>query len=158
FKGRISNGLFSSNSPVTTKDPVSIMLQLPLVAGATPVGLAIIGAHLQARVTATGLMTGQINGAIKNTDVQGTIIPNVAWLRNTRVVTNQTVSTEKRILQIFDIGCTNAAQGSACTPTADCDASKATTDVGTSCQTGHCTAAKADGRIAVCEVADNSII
>jgi hypothetical protein len=75
-----------------------------------------------------GLMAGQINGAIKNTDVQNNIIPNVAMLLDQRVTANPTGSTEKQILQIFDIGCDGMPQY------------------------------KGDGHIEVCEVADNSII
>src|SRR5262249_42567843 len=51
FPGRITNGLFSSNNPATTTHPVSIDLQLPLVSGAPPVTLNIIGAHIQFRVS-----------------------------------------------------------------------------------------------------------
>jgi hypothetical protein len=128
FAGRISNGLFSSNSPVTTTHPVTVSLQLPLVAGAAPVQLSIIGAHIQFRTMAGGLMAGQINGAIKSTDVMNTIIPNVAQLLDQRVTANPNGSTEKQILQIFDIGCDGMPQ------------------------------LKGDGHIATCEVADNSII
>jgi hypothetical protein len=128
FAGRISNGLYSSNSPVTTTHPVTVSLQLPLVSGAAPVQLTIIGAHIQFRTQSGGLMSGQINGAIKATDVQNTIIPNVATLLDMRVTTNPTGSTEKQILQIFDIGCT-----------------------------GH-PEYKGDGHIETCEVSDNSII
>jgi hypothetical protein len=136
FAGRIQNGLFSSNSPVTTKNPVTVNLQLPLVSGAAPVQLNIIGAHIQYRYSGGKISSGQINGAIKSTDVQNTIIPNVAQLLNDRVTANPTGSTEKQIAQIFDIGCS--------------DASAKNFD-GTA-------AAKGDGKIAVCEVSDNSII
>jgi hypothetical protein len=128
FAGRISNGLYSSNSPVTTTHPVTVSLQLPLVSGATPVQLTIVGAHIQFRETSGKIMSGQINGAIKSSDVMNTIIPNVAMLLNSRVTANPTGSTEKQILQIFDIGCTGMPQ------------------------------LKGDGMIATCEVSDNSII
>jgi hypothetical protein len=128
FAGRISNGLFSSNSPVTTQNPVTVSLQIPLVSGAAPVELKVVGAHLQYRYSNGKLTSGQINGAIKQSDVTGSIIPNVANLLNSRVVANPTGSTEKQILQIFDIGC----------------ASDMTL--------------KGDMEIATCEVADNSII
>jgi hypothetical protein len=128
FAGRISNGLYSSNSPVTTTHPVTVSLQLPLVSGAPPVQLDIVGAHIQFRVSGGKIASGQINGAIRQTDVTNKIIPNVADLLNSRVVANPTGSTEKQILQIFDIGCTGM------------------------------TNLKGDGMISVCEVADNSII
>ena len=128
FAGRITNGLFSSNNPATTTHPVTINMQLPLVAGAAPVSLNIIGAHIQFRVSNGKIMGGQINGAIKSSDVMNTIIPNVAMLLNDRVVASPMGSTEKQILQIFDIGCT-----------------------------GHMEY-KMDGMIETCEVSDNSII
>jgi len=128
FAGRITNGLYSSNNPATTTHPVSIDLQLPLVSGAAPVTLNIIGAHVQFRVSNGKIMSGQINGAIKGTDVTNTIIPNVAMLLDSRVMANPMGSTEKQILQIFDIGCT-----------------------------GHMEY-KMDGKIETCEVSDNSII
>jgi len=128
FAGRISNGLYTSNSPVTTTHPVTVALQLPLVSGADPVQLNIVGAHIQFRVSGGKISSGQINGAIKSSDVTNTIIPNVASLLDSRVTANPTGSTEKQILQIFDIGCTGM------------------------------TNLKGDGKIATCEVADNSII
>jgi len=136
FAGRITNGTFSSNSPVTTSNPVTMQLQLPLVSGAAPVDLKIIGAHIQFHYASGMISNGQINGAIKSTDVTMTIIPNVAQLLDMRVEANPTGSTEKQILQIFDIGCSDtSAKNFDGTP-----------------------AAKGDGKIATCEVADNSII
>jgi hypothetical protein len=128
FAGRIVNGTFSSNSPVTTTHPVSVSLQLPLVAGAAPVELKIIGAHIQFKVSSGKITGGQINGAIRSTDVTNTIIPNVANLLDQRVTANPTGSTEKQILQIFDIGCPGMDN------------------------------LKGDGHIATCEVSTNSII
>jgi hypothetical protein len=64
FAGRISNGLFSSNSPVTTTHPVTVNLQIPLVSGAAPVSLKVVGAYAQFRYANGKLASGQINGAI----------------------------------------------------------------------------------------------
>jgi hypothetical protein len=112
FAGPISGGKFSSSSPVTTKMPVSVSLALPLIAGATPVQMNIIGAHLSFTRDASGKLNGgQLQGAIKNSDVQGKIIPNVAMLLTTKV---QEIGTPKetpadgQIEMIFDTGgCTN---------------------------------------------------
>jgi hypothetical protein len=128
FAGRITNGKYTSNSPVTTTHPVTVSLQLPLVSGADPVQLTIVGAHIQFTESGGKITGGQINGAIKSSDVMNTIIPNVATLLNSRVTANPTGSTEKQILQIFDIGCTGM------------------------------TNLKGDGMISTCEVSDNSII
>jgi len=113
-----------------------VQLQLPLVSGAAPVDLKIIGAHIQFHYAGGMISNGQINGAIKSTDVTNTIIPNVAQLLDMRVEANPSGSTEKQILQIFDIGCSDtSAKNFDGTP-----------------------AAKMDGKVATCEVADNSII
>ena len=137
FDGRIVNGAFNSNSPVTTKSPVTVSLQLPLVAGAAPVQLTIVGAHIQFHYTGGKIMNGQINGAIRQKDVTDTIIPNVAALLNSRVVADPTSSTNKQILQIFDIG--NGANGDCTNPDGTMSAPK-------------------DGMVGVCEVSGNSII
>ena len=147
FAGRISNGTYSSNSPVTTTHPVNATLQLPLVAGADPVTLSIIGAHITFRVAAGKIMNGQLHGAIKNSDVQGKIVPGVAKLLDGRVVADPTTSTNKQILMIFDNGgeadTTGACNGVCANPAGD--------------PTGAC-AKKGDGRVSICEVATNSII
>ncbi len=47
FDGRIVNGKFASISPVTTKTPVTVSLQLPLVARRGAVQLTIVGAFIE---------------------------------------------------------------------------------------------------------------
>jgi hypothetical protein len=150
FAGRINNSNFSSNSPVTTTHPVSVTLQLPLVAGSDPVQLKVIGGHIQFRYAGAGkLMSGQIHGAIRTEDVQNNIIPNVTQLLNQRVMMDPTTSTNKQILQIFD-------NGGEPDPSCAAGTCKNPTGCGTGCD-GMCAMAK-DGKIDVCEVSTNSII
>jgi hypothetical protein len=105
FAGPIKAGKFSSAPPATTKKPVTLSIQLPLVSGAAPVTLKVNGAHLQFTRSSSGMVTGgQLNGAIKSDDVQMNIIPNVATLLTNRVMADPTSSTNMQILSIFDNG------------------------------------------------------
>jgi hypothetical protein len=137
FAGPITSAKFSSSPPSTTKTPVTVALQLPLIAGSAPLQLTVIGAQLTFTYSGGKLTGGQIHGAIKNTDVQGTIVPGVASLLTNKIKTDKASamglsSTDMQILQIFDTGgCTNA------------DGTMATA---------------MDQIISPCEVANNSII
>ena len=141
FLGKITGGTFNSNSPVTTSAPTTLTLQLPLVAGAPAIALSVTAAHIQFTKMGDGAMKGQLNGAIKNSDVQSEIIPNVAMILNGRVQMDPTNSTNKQILSIFDTGgeADPACSGACKNPD------------------GSCAKAK-DGKIDICEVATNSII
>ncbi len=140
FKGKITNGTFDSNSPVTTTNPATLTLQLPLVAGATPVSLKITGGHLKFTKTGDNVMNGQINGAIKKTDVDGEIIPSVAKLLSDRIAADPTGSTNMQILSLFDNGGVDEGCMGGC-KNAD-----------------NTCGVKNDKKIQVCEVATNSII
>jgi hypothetical protein len=140
FKGKITNGTFDSNSPVTTSTPATVTIQLPLVAGATPVSLKITGAHLKFTKQGDKLINAQINGAIKKTDVDGEIIPSVAKLLSDRIAADPNGSTNMQILSLFDNGGVDEGCMGGC-KNAD----------------GTC-GVKMDKKIQVCEVATNSII
>jgi hypothetical protein len=149
FLGPIKAGAFNSNSPVTATNPVNITVLLPLIAGATPVEMDITGAHIQYTEMANGLAMGQIHGAIKNENVQGKIIPNVAQLLTNKVSSGMgMMSTNQQILSIFDTGgtadTTGACQGTCKNPAGD--------------WSGRMCAVKNDMQIDTCEVATNSII
>jgi hypothetical protein len=158
FKGVISNGVYNSNSPVTATDATQVILtvQLPLVAGSAPINLKVNGGHIQYTRSADGsIKTGQLNGAIRSSDVQSTIIPSVAQLLTSKVSGGMGMaSTNQQILDIFDTGgqddpnmpsgCKNDDGTPACKSTTGPDA-------------GMCAKAK-DMIISTCEVATNSII
>jgi hypothetical protein len=105
FNGPIKVGKFSSAPPATTKDPVTVAIELPLVAGATPVLLKVQGAHLQYTVSGGMITGGQLNGGIKSSDVQMSIIPSVADILSGKLMNdNPQTSTDMQIASIFDNG------------------------------------------------------
>ncbi len=157
FKGGITNSVFNSNSPVTAtaQTETELTIQLPLVAGAAPINLIVHGGHIQFTRSGNNLMKGQINGAIKNDDVQNSIIPSVALILTNKVSSGSGMSsTNQQILQIFDTGGTPQT-GDNCTgkdgnPSCKNNAASAA-DFGTCASAG-------DMIISTCEVATNSII
>jgi hypothetical protein len=147
FYGKLAAGKFSSNNPVTTKAPVSITINLPLIAGAAPVPLRLNGAHIQFQSSnckanpttgKTPMMCGELHGSVRSMDIQTQIIPAVASLLSQRIMADPNSDSSKQIKNIFDVGdgmggtCTNATDGTKGTPM--------------------------DGKISVCEVAMNAII
>ncbi|MDB4967991.1 MAG: hypothetical protein JWN44_3680 [Myxococcales bacterium] len=149
FNGPIKAGKFSSSSPATTTKPVTVVIKLPLVAGAEAVTLKVNGAHLQFTRGADGKITGgQLNGAIKNEDVQNSIIPNVATLLTNKVKSdNPQTSADAQILSIFD----NGGKADAACATGTCKNPAA--PIGD----GSC-AVKNDGKIDICEVSTAGLI
>ena len=106
FLGPIKVGKFDSAPPATTKDPVTVSIELPLVSGAAPVLLKVQGAHLQYTRGSDGKITGgQLNGGIKSDDVQMNIIPAVATILSNKLMNdNPQTSTDMQIASIFDNG------------------------------------------------------
>ena len=81
FYGNITAGVFTSNNPATTKNPVTLTIALPLVEGQPALKLPVTAGHLTFKRGTDGKITGgQLNGAIKKEDVDGVIIPAVAGL------------------------------------------------------------------------------
>jgi hypothetical protein len=148
FLGPIKVSKFSSAPPATTTKPVEVDIKLPLVSGADPVTLKVNGAHLQFTRDASGHITGgQLNGAIKNSDVQTLIIPNVATLLTKKITTDSTPpnmlsSADMQILSIFDNG---GKADPACT-------------AGTCKNPDGSCAVKGDNKIDVCEVSTAGLI
>jgi len=143
FAGPITAGKFNSASPVTATDPVDVTIALPLVPDAKPVNLKITGAHLSFTRGADGkVMTAQLQGAIKDADVKGEIIPNVADLLTGKINENPCMGTCADIGRLFDTGGTKD-------PTNGC---------ADGCKTPTGCAAKGDKKIDVCEVATSGLI
>ena len=148
FNGPIKVGKFSSAPPATTKTPVEVDIKLPLIAGADPVTLKVNGAHLQFTRGADGKITGgQLNGAIKNSDVQTLIIPNVATLLTKKITDDSTPpnmlsSGDMQILSIFD----NGGKADAACSAGTCKNPD-----------GSC-AVKGDNKIDICEVSTAGLI
>lgn len=82
FFGNITAGRFQSNSStITTVPPVTLVISLPLVEGQDPLSLPVTGGVISFTRGADGKVTGgQLNAAIKKTDVDSVIIPAVAAL------------------------------------------------------------------------------
>jgi len=81
FYGNITAGTFTSNNPASTTNPITLTIGLPLVENQPPLLLPITGARITYKVGADGKITGgQINGAIKKTDVDAVVIPAVGVL------------------------------------------------------------------------------
>jgi len=137
FKGSIKAGVYTSNNPARATTPVELSIQLPLVNGAAPIDLKVTAGRITFTQMGDQLVMGQINGAIRKTDVDGSIVPAVASLLNDRVQAMPNGDTEKQIKMLFDTG-------------TGCTATDKNPD-GT-------TAAAGDGKIATCEVLNNSII
>jgi hypothetical protein len=159
FKGAISNNFYNSNSPVvaTAQTETQLTIQLPLVAGAEPINLIVHGGHIQFTSSAGMLKGGQINGAIKNDDVQNSIIPSVAVILTNKVTSGTGMaSTNQQILDIFDTGGNDdPAHPSGCT---NPDGTPACKNLAPSAADFNSCAVKGDKKISTCEVATNSII
>ena len=148
FAGPLKSGKFSSAPPPTTTKPVTVTVLLPLVAGATPVVMKLNGAHLQYTRGADGKITGgQLNGAIKSTDVQMSIVPSVASVLTNKLQHDMPqTSTDTQIANLFDTGGTADAS---------CPAGCKNPSYGD--RPGMC-AAKGDAIVDTCEVSTNNLI
>jgi hypothetical protein len=143
FAGPIAAGKFNSASPVTATKPVNVTIALPLVPDAVPVTLKITGAHLTfTRGTDGKVNGGQLQGAIKDADVKGDIIPNVATLLTGKINEMPCAGTCADIGRLFDTGGSKE-------PDKGCP---------DSCKTETGCAMKGDKKIDVCEVATSGLI
>jgi hypothetical protein len=131
FTGALSGGSFTSTPPSLATRPVEAFVQLPLV-GPGLIRLPLVGASLRYTNTKSGLGQGTLDGAIRESDMQSIVIPQLAAGLNQVVSATPCDVTCQQNEAIFDTGgCTNPD--------------------GTMAQAR-------DHRIEVCEVADNAII
>lgn len=144
FDGAIKGGKFASASPVTTKNPVAMSLSLPLVSGAPALSLNVNAARVTFTRNAAGSVTGgQLNGVIKNSDVQSELVPGVAKILTAKIQSGATDSTTMQISTLFDTGGTKD-------PTGKC---------GATCQNPDGTCAVAmDHKIDTCEVSSSMLV
>jgi len=142
FAGTFAAGTFSSLPlPVSADTPVVMTLKVPLL-GAL-IDLQLVGAHVQYTRAADGTVTGgQINGAIRNSDVQNIMIPALATSLTAQVQVTPLDARAMQILAIFDNG------GKA---DASCSAGTCKNPNGTC-------AVKGDEKIDVCEVSTAGLI
>jgi hypothetical protein len=101
FLGNISNGVFTSNDPATATAPVQVTLSLSFIAGQPPLILPVTAGYVQLTNT-NGVVSGQIDGAIKQTDVNITLLPAFAQLMNTEYNDPSTPAQTRQTLATFD--------------------------------------------------------
>ena len=105
FAGPLSGKSFTSPSPATTPNPVSLDIELP--AGAGNATLPVLNARLSFTADATGNITlGQINGSIPHTDMVNIFAPTIAALCNASIQSDPGSNTATSCKAIFDTGCT----------------------------------------------------
>lgn len=75
--GRIINGTFEGGpDAVEGATSSTIVIELPVIAGAPPLRLSLLGAHIDIQqVSADGLMEGRLGGAVPVSDVEMSILP-----------------------------------------------------------------------------------
>jgi hypothetical protein len=162
FAGPISGSKFVSAATSTTKMPVTAQISLPLVPMADPLPLTVYGSHLEYTYTAAGI-SGQLNGAIKKTDIDTKVIPRVANILESKIKTDAAGSgltaTDKQILKLFDDGGTSGGDMSCPatavpggTPAPGCKNPSYALD-----NAGGCAKA-GDGIIEECEIANSNTI
>jgi len=107
-----------------------------------PVPVDLVGARITYVRSGTGAIMGQLNGAIRNSDVQAKVIPNVADALNQKITSDPSSSTTMQLLSIFDTG---GKADPAC--------------VAGTCKNpdGSC-AVKGDNVISICEVSTDGLI
>jgi hypothetical protein len=143
FTGPIVSQQFASPSPATMTQPISASLLLPF--GAALVRVPLIGARLSVDYLGgppeMTLTRGQINGAVRASDVETKVIPAIAQSLNDVVAADPTSSTAQQILSLFDTGGTaDMACGATCrNPDGSC-------------------AAAGDQIISICELSSSALI
>jgi hypothetical protein len=139
FYGPIAGGAFASQSPAVAAQPVQYMIQIVLFSG--PIFVPVTAGRASFTISASGLMTGRLNGAMRKQDVDGILVPAIAADFEMQIQANPTSSNSQQLLSLFDNGGT------------------ASTACGTACQNpnGSCAVAN-DQHISVCEVGSNAII
>jgi len=102
---RLSARSFTSESPTTTANPVSLDMNLP--AGAGVVTLPVLNARLSFAADATGNIDfGQINGSIPHSDIMNIFSPALAATCNASIQSDPASDTATSCKSFFDTGCT----------------------------------------------------
>jgi len=124
--GQITAGQLNTILPKdqTGSQVQTINLSLPLAGGVLP--LTIFGAHVQGAITATGIMSGQIHGVIRQSDINSEIIPAVATLLTDQIHKDPTGGTTMTIIKLFE-DMTNPVTKMKCMVAADCCATNPAT-------------------------------
>jgi hypothetical protein len=158
FTGTIASDAFSSTSPLMPPD-TQLTLYLPLF-GARLTALPLHGAHLTYDFSGGKLIGGRINGAIRESDLQSSFIPDMVAGFNALAAAGGSSATQ--ILALFDNGGDPNSPG--CTTTRGCNGTpvghpscRNPTGYGPPARQGKC-ADTCDNIIDICEVSTNAII
>jgi hypothetical protein len=100
FIAPLAGANFMSANPATTNAPVDVPLSLVIGDGFV---VPLHGARLAFTVASGGLMQGQLNGSIREVDVQSIIVPSIANLLNQIVAGGGSQASD--VLTLFDTGC-----------------------------------------------------
>jgi hypothetical protein len=142
--GPIGAGRFDSVNVTPTLQPLTATVKLPFAGTLIPVPLVGVRVSLRPSTTPGIAMTGQINGAIRNSDVQGVVVPAIARALTAQVTANPNLPSSQSILSLFDSGGTR-------------DLSCPATDPGCRNPDGTCARAR-DNIISTCEVGTSGLI
>ena len=111
--GRIIGGVFEGG-PDAEEGASTIVIELPVIAGAPPLRLSLLGAHIDIQQVAEGgLMEGRLGGAVPVSDVEMSILPTLHTYVDDIITADCTIaapdccadpeSTGKTLLGIFDV-------------------------------------------------------
>ncbi len=104
FVAALSGGSFTSPSPGTTANPVS--LDFKLVSGTSSVTLRVLNARLSFATDATGnIQFGQINGSIPHSDIMNNFLPALDATCNTSIQSDPSSNFATSCKNVFDNGC-----------------------------------------------------
>jgi hypothetical protein len=139
FGGPLISAAFDSLPlPPVATTPVRMALKLPMMGQAL---VPVTAGHIHFTVAGSGLMSGQIQGAISTADVNGYLVPGLQAQLNAAAMQSPCGANCMQVRQLFDTG------------------GKADPACGTTCKNPDGTCAKAnDGVISYCEVATSGII
>jgi hypothetical protein len=102
FSGPIAAGMFNSASPATATVPVRLDLELPF--SGIWVRVPIVGAHIIITGVMNGKISGQINGALRDTEFQTRVVPKIAQGYTDFIASNPNSTSAMQIASILDIG------------------------------------------------------
>jgi hypothetical protein len=140
--GHFINARFTSVDAFPTAMPIQTMVRLPFMSSLVQVPL--VGVHVTLQHNPPGQnIVGQLNGAIRDRDVQSIMIPGIWQALVAQVASDPTSSGSRQLLAVFDSGGTRDAT---CLPIVGCR------------NPDNTCAAAGDRIISLCEVATNALI
>lgn len=112
FVAALSGGNFTSPSPFSTPNPVS--MDVALHTGLSNVQLTVLNARLSFTINSAGKISfGQINGSIRHVDMVNIFLPGVDVACNTSIQSDPSSDFSMGCKNIFDTGCSGHPEYSA---------------------------------------------